>query len=83
MLLLLICHVAGMHARSWDVGLRRVADVVVVDVIGGLGGGGHVARGVHAVLGAGRLRRIQASLQKQRQYASRRHRNFSAHGEHT
>ena len=72
LLLLLICHVTGVHAGSRDVGLRRAADIVVVDVIRRLGSGGHVARGVHAILGASRLRRIQASLWQQHVSTRRR-----------
>lgn len=60
LLLLLVGHIARMHA-PWprDVCLRRI-HVVVVHVLGGLGG--HVGRRVDSILVARGLRGIEACL---------------------
>lgn len=61
LLLLLIRHVAGVHARATHVGLWRI-DAVVGDVLGSLGGD---IGGVDTILAGGRVWRIQAGLRKE------------------
>lgn len=58
LLLLLIGHIARVHARARHVGLGRI-HIVVSDVLGSLGGD---VGSVNAILARGRVGRIQASL---------------------
>lgn len=58
LLLLLVRHVAGVHAGASHVGLRRIY-IVVGDVLGSLR---RDIGGIDAILASGRVRCIQASL---------------------
>lgn len=59
LLLLLVGHVAGMHARTRHVGLRRID--IVADILGGLG---RDIGSIDAILVGGRVRCVQAGLEK-------------------
>lgn len=58
LLLLLVGHVAGVHARTRHIGLRRID--VVADILGGLG---RNIGSINTVLVGGRVRCVQACLE--------------------